>query len=75
MAKLPEFRPEAPSAADVAAMLSLDPGDVLSTRDYPQLVSCGLPVLYLFSYDTERPDSDLHAWRSVLVSEGTMMLP
>ena len=46
VAKLPEFGSEAPSAEDVAAMLSLDPGDVLSGKDHPQMVSCGVPFLY-----------------------------
>lgn len=98
VAKLPEFGPPAPATEDVAAMLSLDPGDVLTGEvsrqgDHPQAVSCGVPFLYvplkdrdavarakirrdiwervlaeswaswiyLFSYETSLPDSDLHA--------------
>src|SRR5262245_37004438 len=45
-AKLPEWGPSPPPSEIVAAMLSLDPTDVLDdARDEPQSVSCGMPFL------------------------------
>jgi len=41
----PEFGPPPPGRADLAAMLSLDPGDLLEEPRGPQGVSCGLPYL------------------------------
>ncbi len=47
-AKLPEWGPPPPPTEAIAAMLSLDPGDVLDTdRDEPQAISCGLPFLFV----------------------------
>ena len=48
VAKLPELGPEPPDAADLAEMLSLDPGDLLSKgEDFPQAFSCGSAFLYI----------------------------
>ena len=45
-AQLPEWGPPPPPSEIVAAMLSLDPTDVLDDeRDEPQAVSCGMPFL------------------------------
>jgi trans-2,3-dihydro-3-hydroxyanthranilate isomerase len=43
--RLPEIGPTPPPSADLAAMLSLDPGDLLTEPTGPQGVSCGLPYL------------------------------
>jgi trans-2,3-dihydro-3-hydroxyanthranilate isomerase len=43
--QLPEIGPPAPPAADLAAMLSLEPSDLLEEPWTPQGVSCGLPFL------------------------------
>lgn len=45
-ARLPEWGPPPPPSETVAAMLSLDPTDVLDdARDEPQAISCGMPFL------------------------------
>ncbi|HKB08688.1 MAG TPA: PhzF family phenazine biosynthesis protein [Candidatus Polarisedimenticolia bacterium] len=41
----PEVGPPPPPRADLAAMLGLDPGDLLDEPQGPQGVSCGLPYL------------------------------
>lgn len=46
-AQLPELGPPPPSAADLAEVLALDPGDVLTGEDDPQGVSCGVPFLFI----------------------------
>src|SRR2546425_38737 len=43
----PEFGPPPPARADLAAMLSLDPEDLLDEPRGPQAVSCGLPFLLI----------------------------
>ena len=49
VAKLPELGPPPPAAADLAAMLSLQPEDVLSEPDgdFPQSFSTGIPYLFV----------------------------
>lgn len=48
VAKLPEQGPEPPDAADLAEMLSLAPGDILTSgEDFPQAFSCGNAFLYI----------------------------
>jgi trans-2,3-dihydro-3-hydroxyanthranilate isomerase len=47
VAQLPEFGPPSPSAAELAEVLALDPGDILTGDDSPQTVSCGVPFLYI----------------------------
>jgi trans-2,3-dihydro-3-hydroxyanthranilate isomerase len=46
-AKLPEFGPEPPAIADLAAMLSLEAADLLAGAMKPQAVSCGIPFLFI----------------------------
>jgi trans-2,3-dihydro-3-hydroxyanthranilate isomerase len=47
-AKAPEWGPPPPPSEIVAAMLSLDPTDVLDdAHDEPQSISCGMPFLYV----------------------------
>lgn len=47
VAQLPEFGDPAVAAKQIAAVLSLAPGDVLSGVDVPQVVSCGVPFLFV----------------------------
>lgn len=47
VAKLPEFGPEAPSSDDIAALLSLDPAEILAGEMRPRAVSCGVPFLFV----------------------------
>jgi trans-2,3-dihydro-3-hydroxyanthranilate isomerase len=47
-ARLPEWGPAPPPSETLAAMLSLDPTDVLEDeRDEPQAISCGVPFLFV----------------------------
>ncbi len=47
-AMLPEWGPPPPPSEIVAAMLSLDPTDVLDdAKDEPQAISCGMPFLFV----------------------------
>jgi trans-2,3-dihydro-3-hydroxyanthranilate isomerase len=47
VAKLPEVGPPPPSAARLAAMLSLEPSDLAVPDMPPEAVSCGLPYLFV----------------------------
>lgn len=56
-ARLPEWGPPPPPSEIIAAMLSLDPTDVLDdAHDEPQAISCGMPFLFapLASIDAVR---------------------
>lgn len=46
-AKRPEFGPKPPSIDQLAAVLSLDPSDLLDQSLCPQAVSCGVPFLFI----------------------------
>ncbi|MGH2413315.1 MAG: PhzF family phenazine biosynthesis protein [Microcystaceae cyanobacterium] len=46
-AQLPEFGPEPPTIANLAAMLSLQTSDLLNGEDCPQAISCGVPFLFI----------------------------
>lgn len=46
-AKMPEWGPEPPGDAELAAVLSLAPADLLSGSFRPQAVSCGVPFLFV----------------------------
>lgn len=47
-AKLPEWGPSPPPSEIIAAVLSLDPSDVLDdVHDEPQAISCGMPFLFV----------------------------
>jgi trans-2,3-dihydro-3-hydroxyanthranilate isomerase len=47
VAQLPQFTPQAPSARDLARVLGLEEGDVLSGTLAPETVSCGVPFLFV----------------------------
>jgi trans-2,3-dihydro-3-hydroxyanthranilate isomerase len=47
-ARLPEWGPPPPPSEVIAAMLSLDPQEVIDdARDEPQAISCGMPFLFV----------------------------
>jgi trans-2,3-dihydro-3-hydroxyanthranilate isomerase len=65
----PEFGPPPPARADLAAMLSLDPVDLLDEPQGPQGVSCGLPFLLipLVNRDAvQRARVRIDVWEKVL---------
>lgn len=67
--RLPEVGPPAPPAADLAAMLSLEPSDLLDEPWTPQGVSCGLPFLLVPLRDRRavgRARLRLDVWERVL---------
>ena len=45
--QLPEFGPEPPTISELAAILSLDPTDLLDGQLSPQAASCGVPFLFV----------------------------
>ena len=47
VAKLPEFGPAPPHNDHIAALLSLDPADILAGDMRPAAVSCGVPFLFV----------------------------
>jgi len=67
-AQMPEFGPAPPPAAEIARVLSLDPGD-LAIEMPPRAVSCGVPFLFVPVLDRAvlaRARIDLAAWRASL---------
>jgi trans-2,3-dihydro-3-hydroxyanthranilate isomerase len=46
-AKLPEFGPKPPGEGDLARILGLEPGDVLTGAFAPEAASCGLEFLFV----------------------------
>lgn len=46
-AQLPQFGPTAPSASELAALLSLETSDLANGQFKPEVVSCGVPFLYI----------------------------
>jgi trans-2,3-dihydro-3-hydroxyanthranilate isomerase len=68
-ARMPEFGPEPPSAARLAAMLLLRPEDLAGGDLAPQAVSCGYPFLFVPLRDREalgRAFLDVTAWNDLL---------
>lgn len=68
-ARLPEFGPAPPAREVVAAMLSLDPNDLLMGKYGIEAVSCGTPFLFVPLRDRDavaRATLDLRRWRDVL---------
>lgn len=47
VARLPEFGSETPPIEDLASTLSLSPDDILTGEEGPQVVSCGVPFLFV----------------------------
>ena len=66
---LPTFGPPPPHASELAAVLNLEPGDLLDGTDAPQACSCGVPYLFVPVRDRSvlaRVQVDGGAWRAVL---------
>ncbi len=73
-AQAPEFRSDAPTARDIAALLSLDASDVSTTSLTAEAVSCGVPFLIapLTSRDAvSRAKLDRATWERVLANGWT----
>lgn len=69
-AQLPEFGPS-PAIPDLAEMLSLDSGDIVTGDEAPQAVSCGVAFLYIPLRDRDalrRARLRLDRWESLLAS-------
>jgi trans-2,3-dihydro-3-hydroxyanthranilate isomerase len=70
-AKLPEFGPEPPVSAKLAALLSLETSDLLGEEMRPQAVSCGVPFLFVPLRDRaalSRAQLDRQQWKQTLAS-------
>ncbi len=46
-AKMPESGPEPPSIEALAAVLSIEPLDIVTGQDGPQTISCGVPFIFV----------------------------
>lgn len=46
-AKMPEYGPEPPSIEALAAVLSIEPLDIVTGQDGPQTISCGVPFIFV----------------------------
>lgn len=70
-ARLPEIGPPPPDRAELAAVLSLRPDDLLDGNTSPQAVSCGLPFLFVPVRDREvlkRARINIDRWEKTLAS-------
>lgn len=70
-AKLPEFGPESPPKAELAAVLSLEASDLLENGFAPATVSCGVPFLFVPVRDRgalRRIRLDRARWETLLSS-------
>ncbi|HZF26101.1 MAG TPA: PhzF family phenazine biosynthesis protein [Steroidobacteraceae bacterium] len=68
-AKLPEFGPSPPDRMQLAAMLHIQPDDILDGVDRPQAASCGVPFLFVPVRDRgvlARAAPDTARWRAAL---------
>ena len=66
---LPSFGPPPPPSTELAAVLNLEPGDLLGGTEAPQAASCGVPYLFVQVRDRSvlaRVQIDGGAWRAVL---------
>ena len=77
VARLPEIGPPPPRADRLAAMLSLDPGDLVGNDMPPEAISCGTPFLFVPLRDRRalariRVRSDL--WEETLRGYVTQMV-
>lgn len=54
VAQLPMFDGKVPKPAELARVLSLEPGDVLSGEQSPEVASCGVPFLFVPVRDRAR---------------------
>jgi trans-2,3-dihydro-3-hydroxyanthranilate isomerase len=68
-AKLPEFSDETPSISELASILGLDPQDLRKDDYSPQIVSCGLPFLFVGLHNRQtlgRIQFNHERWQSIL---------
>lgn len=68
-AKLPEFGPPAPAAAELAAMFGLAVTDIETAAEKSRMVSCGLPYVLVPLRDAKtlpRIEFDLPRWKKLL---------
>ena len=68
-AKLPEFGPPPPDRAQLAALLHLQPEDILQGADRPEAASCGVPFLFVPVRSRQvlaRAAPDVYRWQSTL---------
>lgn len=76
-ARLPEVGPPLPPNAELAAMLSLEEGDILSGSLHPQSVSCGLPFAFIPLRDRHavaRARLNLDRWERTLKGQWADMV-
>lgn len=69
VAKLPELGPPSPPRESLAAVLGLEPADLLDGEWSPQALSCGLPFLFIPLRDRDavaRARVKLDVWETVL---------
>lgn len=67
-ARMPEVRPAAPSVAEIAEVLSLDPSDIVNDPP-PAAVSCGVPFLFVMLSGPDalaRARTRRDAWERIL---------
>ncbi|MEY4166966.1 MAG: hypothetical protein RIR52_790 [Acidobacteriota bacterium] len=73
----PEFGPAPPSIEALAAIVGLEPHNILTTRSVPRAVSCGLPFLIVpldSIHSANRVSIDTARWRSSLANSWASML-
>jgi len=77
VARLPEFGPPPPSNDVLAAMLSLEPGDLIGGDWSPDAVSCGTPFLFVPLRDraaVARARINTDRWAAALGGYSTQMV-
>lgn len=77
VAKLPEFGPAPPSNDVLAAMLSLEPEDLIGGDWSPDAVSCGTPFLFVPLRDraaVARARINMDRWAAALAEYSTQMV-
>jgi trans-2,3-dihydro-3-hydroxyanthranilate isomerase len=68
-AKLPEFGPLPPDREQLAALLGIQPPDILEGADRPRAASCGVPFLFVPVRDRSvlaRASPDIARWHAIL---------
>ncbi|MBD2101940.1 PhzF family phenazine biosynthesis protein [Leptolyngbya sp. FACHB-261] len=70
-AQMPEFGPEPPARAELAALLSLQEDQILEETFTTQAVSCGVPFLFIPLRDRkalQQAQLDVAKWKTLLAS-------